>query len=188
MTDTPEYGNHVVAVYQTHDQAEAAVRMLNEKGFDMRKLSVIGQNYHTDEHPVGFVNAGDRMLSWGKLGAFWGALWGMLFGAAMLFFPGVGYVVFAGWIASVLEGTVFGGAIGALVGALTSIGIPRDQVVRYETAIKAGSFVLIAHGDESETKMAKDLLASTPNSGLESYSSSASVPAPPVQDPNAYVR
>jgi hypothetical protein len=181
MSDTNQThnANHVVAVYSTHDQAEDAVRLLNEKGYDMRKLSVIGQNYHTDEQPVGFVNAGDRMWSWGKLGAFWGALWGTLFGSAMLFFPGVGYVLFAGWIVSILEGTVFGGAVGALVGALGSIGIPKDAVVRYESAIKAGSFVLIAHGDESETTRARDLLATTSHAGLESFAA-ASTPPPVV--------
>jgi hypothetical protein len=77
--------NSVVAIYDTHTQAEEAVKELQRSGFDMRKMSIVGKDYHTDEHVVGYYNTGDRMKYWGKLGAFWGGLWGMLFGAA--FFP-----------------------------------------------------------------------------------------------------
>jgi Heat induced stress protein YflT domain len=48
--------NSVVAIYDTHSQAEAAVKDLQRSGFDMKKLSIVGKDYHTDEHVVG----GDR--------------------------------------------------------------------------------------------------------------------------------
>ena len=48
----------------------------------MKKLSIVGRDYHTDEHVVGYYNTGDRMKVWGKAGAFWGGLWGFLFGSA----------------------------------------------------------------------------------------------------------
>lgn len=51
----------------------------------MKKLSVVGKDYHTEENVVGFYTAGDRMKFWGKLGAFWGGLWGILFGSAGLY-------------------------------------------------------------------------------------------------------
>ena len=38
----------------------------------MNQLSIVGRDYHTEEHVVGYYNAGDRMKYWGKLGAFWG--------------------------------------------------------------------------------------------------------------------
>ena len=62
----------------------------------MKKLSIVGKDYHTDEHVVGYYNAGDRMMYWGKLGAFWGGLWGMRFGSAFFFVPGVGPLLVAG--------------------------------------------------------------------------------------------
>ncbi|MEO6816423.1 MAG: general stress protein [Edaphobacter sp.] len=65
--------NSVVAVYDTHEQAEAAIKELQEAGVDMKSLSIAGKDTHTDEHVVGYYNAGDRMKYWGKLGAFWGA-------------------------------------------------------------------------------------------------------------------
>src|ERR1700686_5493131 len=74
--------NSVVAVYSTHTQADQAVKELQRSGIDMHKLSIVGKGYHTDEHVVGYYNAGDRMKYWGRLGAFWGGFWGLLFGSA----------------------------------------------------------------------------------------------------------
>ena len=84
--------------------AEAAVKELQKSGFDIRKLSILGKGYHTEEHVVGYYNAGDRMKHWGKMGAFWGGLWGMLVGAAFFIIPGVGPVLlpdrsWPGWLA-----------------------------------------------------------------------------------------
>jgi len=56
---TPQ--NSVVAVYPTHTEADQAVKELQSGGFDMHKLSIVGRGYHTDEHAVGYCNAGDRM-------------------------------------------------------------------------------------------------------------------------------
>lgn len=172
MTNEPPiHTNHTIAVYPSHEEAENAVRMLAKEGFDMKNLSVIGQDYHSDEHPVGFVNTGDRVMSWGKLGVFWGAIWGLLFGSAMVIVPGIGPILFAGWIVSMIEGAVVGGSIAAIGGALASVGIPKDSVIQYETAVTAGSFLLIAHGGEEETERARALLASTPTTHLETHAS-----------------
>jgi hypothetical protein len=59
--------NSVVAIYDSHEQAEAAVKELQEAGVDMKSLSIAGKNTHTDEHVVGYYNAGDRMKYWGKM-------------------------------------------------------------------------------------------------------------------------
>ncbi len=88
--------NTAIALFETHNQAEDAIRELQEHGFDMKKLSIVGKDYHTDEHVVGYYNTGDRMMYWGKLGAFWGGLWGMLFGSAFFVVPGVGPLLVAG--------------------------------------------------------------------------------------------
>ena len=53
--------NTVVASYASHEDAEKAVKELQRSGFDMKKLSIVGKDFHTDEHPVGFYNMGDRM-------------------------------------------------------------------------------------------------------------------------------
>ncbi len=92
--------NALVAVFENHTGAEKAVKELQKSGFDMKKLSIVGKHYHTEEHGVGYYSTGERMKYWGKLGAFWGGLWGFFFGAAFFFVPGIGPIVVAGPLVS----------------------------------------------------------------------------------------
>ena len=157
--------NSVVAIFESHSQAEEAVRELQKDGFDMKKLSIVGKDYHTEEHVVGYYNTGDRMMYWGKLGAFWGGFWGLLFGSAFFWVPGIGPLVVAGplvtWIVGALEGAVMTGGLTALGAGLYSIGIPKNSIVQYETEVKNGKLLLVAHGTADEVQRARDLLHQT---------------------------
>jgi uncharacterized membrane protein len=157
--------NSVVAIYDTHTGAEEAVKELQRGGIDMHKLSIVGKGNHTDEQVVGYYNSGDRMKYWGKLGAFWGGFWGLLFGSAVFMIPGLGPILAAGpvvaWIVAGLEGAVEVGALGALGAGLYSIGIPKDNVVKYETALKTDQFLLIVHGTSAEVEEARDIIKTT---------------------------
>jgi hypothetical protein len=161
MTET----NSAVGIYDSHEAAESAVKELQRSGIDMTKLSIVGKNYHTDEQVVGYYNTGDRMKYWGEVGAFWGGLWGMLFGAAAFAIPGIGPVLVAGplvaWIVGALEGAVVVGGLGAIGAGLYSIGIPKDSVVKYETAIGSDKFLVLAHGTAAEVAKARDVMHTT---------------------------
>lgn len=155
--------NASVAVCETHELAEIAVKELQRAGFDMKTLSIIGRDYHTEENVVGYYNKGDQMKAWGKIGAFWGGLWGMLFGSAFFFIPGIGPLVLAGpivsWIVGGLEGAALVGGLSALGGAMVSMGVPKDSVLKYESALKADKFVLIVHGTADDCARAKAVLS-----------------------------
>ena len=163
----------VVAIYDTHNLAEDAVKALQHQGFDMTKLSIVGKDYHTEENVVGYYNTGDRMKAWGKSGLFWGGLWGMLFGSAFFFVPVVGPILVAGplvaWIVGALEGAAIVGGFSVLGAALVGIGIPNDSIVKYETALQAGKYVLIVHGTPDETHRAQALLELTRHQGLTAH-------------------
>ena len=134
-------------VFNTHAEADDAVRALGQSGFDLNKLSVIGKGYHTEDHPVGFYTAGDRIKAWGGAGAFWGGIWGLLLAPAVFFVPGFGLMAMAGPFATALMGALEGaavvGGVTALGAALTTIGVPKDEVIKYETAVKADKYVLL---------------------------------------------
>ena len=165
----------IVAEFDFHESAEKAIHQLSDAKFDMKNLTILGRDYHTEEHPVGYINTGDRMLAWGKMGAFWGSIWGILFGSAVIFVPGVGSVVFAGWIVTTLfaalEGAAVGAGIGAIGAALSGIGIPDDKIIAYETAIKAGKFLVIVRGTLDETERAKVILRNFGATGLDAVTS-----------------
>jgi hypothetical protein len=93
------------------------------------KVSIVGKDYHTEDHVVGYYTTGDRMKAWGKMGA--------------------------------LEGAVVVGGASALGAGLASMGIPRDSIVKYETAIKADKFLLLAHGTPEQVGRAKSILERT---------------------------
>jgi hypothetical protein len=169
---TPD-AKSAVAVYNTHTEAEAAIKELQQSGFDMKHLSIVGKGYHSEENVVGYYNTGDRVKYWGKQGAFWGGLWGLLFGSAFFLIPGFGPLLAAGpvvaWIVGALEGAVVVGGLSALGAALYSSGIPKDSVLTYETAIKADKFLIIVHGTTSEMSNAKEILEPTGASGFAVY-------------------
>lgn len=163
----------VVASYPSHTAAEAAVKALQQAGFDMQKLSIVGRDYHTDEQVVGYYNAGDRMKYWGRQGAFWGGMWGMLFGSAFFWIPGLGPLIMAGplvgWMVGALEGAVVVGGLSAIGAGLYSLNIPKDSILNYETAIKTGKFVLIAHGSPADATRAQEILKHTQPETLEHH-------------------
>jgi hypothetical protein len=158
--DTPPF-----YVFNTHVEAEEAIQSLSRSGFDVKKLSLIGRGYHTEEHPLGFYTAGDRIKAWGGTGAFWGGIWGLLLAPAVFFIPGVGLVAMAGPVVAALvgalEGAVVVGGLSALGAAFTQLGLPRDQAIKYETALKVDKYVLMVHGNLDELTKAQTVLENT---------------------------
>ena len=174
--------NAVVAIYKSHTEAEAAVKELQHSGFDMKKLSIVGRDYHTDEDVVGYYNTGDRMKKWGKMGAFWGGIWGWFLGAGFFLIPGIGPLVMAGpvvgWLVGALEGAVVVGGLSAIGAGLYSLGIPKDSVIQYETALRSGKFVVIVHGSAQEATHAREIISRTNPESVEQHQPSRTKPEP----------
>ena len=51
--------------------------------------------------------------------------------------------------------------VSALGAALTQIGVPENQVIKYETALKVDKYVLMVHGNAEEVAQARSVLASS---------------------------
>ena len=58
-----------------------------------------------------------------------------------------------------LENAVVVGGLSAIGAGLFSIGIPKDSIVTYETAIKVGEYLVVAHGTSAEAAKAKNILS-----------------------------
>jgi hypothetical protein len=157
-----KFSHSIVAVFDDHDQADAAVKALAASGFALRRLSVVGKGFHTSETATGFYNTGDRIRFWGSRGAFWGSLWGLFMGGLYATVPVVGGVVLLGHLAAAgiaaIEGAVILGGTGALVAALTSLGVPEDSIVTYQTDVESDGFLVMAHGTAGEMERAKTTL------------------------------
>ncbi len=152
----------VIAVYENRAAAEKAVREIERGGFDIKRLSIIGKGYQTEERPLGFYTTGDRMKTWGGVGAFWGGLWGILVGGAFFWVPGLGALAVAGpivhMLAGALEGAALVGGMSALGAALVSLGLPKEQAIKYERDLKADRYLLFVHGGKADAEAARALL------------------------------
>jgi hypothetical protein len=169
-----QINDSVVAVFADHNAAEAGIKKLTDVGFEMKHLSLVGKGYHTDEKVIGFYNMGDRIKFWGTRGAFWGGFWGLFFGGLFMTIPFVGHVVVLGYLATVaisaIENALLVGGLSAVGAAIYSIGVPKDSVLQYETALKADNFLVMAHGSAEEVARAKSLLGTTDASSVDLYS------------------
>ncbi len=160
----------IVDHFSSHAEAERVVLELQKEGYDMQKLSIIGKDYQTTEHVRGFLTWKDTAQAGAAGGGYWGSfvggLFGILAGAGVLFIPGMAPLVIAGPITGVLagwlEGTLVVGAgaaaIGGLAGALGGLGIPKEEVLKYETKIQAGEFVILVTGSDEDVSQAKQML------------------------------
>src|SRR4029077_10314107 len=169
MTDS----NSVVAVYSSHTDAEKAVAKLSVASFDITKISIVGKDYHSEENVVGYYTAGDRMKSWGGMGAFWGGIWGLLFGGCFFLIPGIGPVLVAGpflaALVGALESAAVVGGLSAVTAGLVSLGIPTDSAGKYEAEVKPDKFVMVVHGTAEEVERARAILADTSPVSIEKH-------------------
>jgi hypothetical protein len=89
--------------------------------------------------------------------------------------PVIGHVVILGYLATIMfsaiENAVVVGGLSALGAALYSIGVPKDSILQYETAIKADGFLVMAHGTAAEITRAKTALGSVNPSQLAVHGS-----------------
>ena len=147
--------NIVSAVFDSHSEAEAAVRELRQAGVRDSALSVIarrqeGGGDYGDANTEEVKEKGEGLLK----GALGGAGVGAILGLAALAIPGVGPLAAAGAIAAsaVPEGVAIGAGIGALAGGLTGLltkhGVSEEDASYYEQRINDGGiFVSVDTSD-----------------------------------------
>ena len=162
----------VIAVFAHHSAADVAVRRLVAAGCDKAKLSVVGRGCHTADAAVAIASKGEVVRFWGPRGEFWGGLWGIFFGGLFLTFPGMGIVIVLGYLAAttmlaVEDETVADGF--GIRGLLAGLGVTPDAAVRYEAAVEADGFLVVAHGSPEEVAHAVKVLAAARPLVLEAH-------------------
>jgi len=140
----------VVGVYKSEQEAIAAVEDLKTQGYATRDISIMGRDSRevdtvTEETDTEVV---DGITTGALTGGALGGLTGLLAGAGALAIPGIGPIVAAGPIASVLTGAVTGAGVGGLTGALVGIGIPKEEAEYYSNSVKEGKILVLV--DEKE--------------------------------------
>ncbi len=167
----------VVGIYATLEAAEGAVKKLDEGQFPIRQISLVARDIQDEKKVHGYVTACDVSQAGAKTGAWMGGLFGVLVGAAFLWVPGVGPAIIAGSLSSVLlggvEGALAGAAMGGILSGLSAWGIAKEHILKYEQSVKAGSYLVIAHGSPEEVAKAQELLKASGATDLTVHGSAA---------------
>jgi hypothetical protein len=155
----------LAAVYETGREAEAAVTRLQEVGLALNGLSIAGSDYQTEEQVVGYYNTGAGMKYWGELRAFWDQVFKSLSGWAFFWIPEIGPILVGGplvaRIVEALAGDAPEDSLSVLGAGLHRVGIPRESILRYQTAIKAGNILVLFDGLAEEVAKAGEALKTT---------------------------
>ncbi|MDI7865220.1 general stress protein [Rhizobiaceae bacterium n13] len=139
----------VTGLFDNYQDAEAAVRDLEDAGIPSDDISVVSRDSdYQDETSA----AGEGASAGAGIGAIAGGTGGLLAGLGMLAIPGVGPVVAAGWLAATAAGAAagaaIGGAAGGIVGALTSAGVSEDEAHVYAEGIRRGGTLVTVRTEE----------------------------------------
>lgn len=157
--------NATVGTYNDHAAAAEAVKKLNENGFPMTKVSIIGKELQRIEDVEGYYTWKDPAKMGAGIGGFWGSIFGIMVGIGFIAMPGVGGVFVAGSLAATLlagvEGAALGSIGGGLFGALLGMGIGKEKVLKYHQSLQAGKYLVVAHGSEEEVKKAQEILGAS---------------------------
>ena len=152
----------LLAVYETCGAAETALLALRRTGFDLKQLSVLGDQHSQREDVIGYYTAGRGLRYWGARRAFWDGLWSWLAGAGFFEVPGVGSILIAGpaaaWVGVALEGSLIVSGLSVIGAGLYNRGIPIEFASRCEAALGSGKLVIVAHGGPGEILLARDAL------------------------------
>jgi hypothetical protein len=152
----------VVSMYDSLDKAEAAVRSLGQNKFPIRQVTLIAKGLQSEKQVHGYVTACVLSRQGATTGAWVGGLFGVLTGAAFLWVPGLGPLIVAGSLTSTLlggiEGALAGAAAGGIFRGLAAWGISRHHILKYQEVVKAGNYLVVAHGTLDEVGLAYRVL------------------------------
>ena len=181
-------------LYNTNIEARTAVRDLEAAGVSHGDISIIASNADDsyDEKTKTFPDRDldgrdDRAEGAGTgagIGAVAGGTIGVLTGLGLMAIPGVGPVVAAGWLASLLVGAAAGGAAGGIIGALSQAGVNEEDAQVYAEGLRRGGAVVSARVNDADAPRLQALMdrsavriadraAAYRTSGWNSYSPTA---------------
>jgi len=157
--------NCCVAIYNIHQEVEAALDALNLQGSDLRSISLIGKGAREEGQSFAYYDSAGSMQFHGEHGEFWNRVSRML-GATACFW-GADYGPYAA-VGSIVAVMVDGGSRLSIAGglrtlgmALYALGVPGKNALRYEMLVSEGSLLLVVHGNRAEVEQASDTIART---------------------------
>jgi hypothetical protein len=154
----------VFGIYTARPQVEQAVEMLRSENFAKGDISIflphkdtLGKLAHVADTRA--VEGAEMGMT---VGAIIGSVLGCLAGVGMLAVPGIGAVIVAGPLATMLITTGAAAGVGGLWGGLIGLGIPEKEATHFQSRIHAGDILLSVHcADAEKIIRAKEIMIHT---------------------------
>lgn len=145
-----------IGVFTNKMQAEEAINDLRAHGVSDSEISCV---YRDAEGDMKDAQTGEKVGAGAAKGATTGAVVGAIAGLVVAngILPGIGTLFVAGPLAAALgftgaaattvAGAVTGAAAGGLIGALTNLGIDKEDAAMYENLVERGDVLVVSRSD-----------------------------------------
>src|SRR6187200_3777871 len=145
-------------LYDTHNDAQQAVRRLEAAGVPHSDISLVANNSDgwfnsdkkVDRDRDGTDDRAEAAGTGAGIGAGIGGAAGLLAGLGLLAIPGLGPVVAAGWLAATAVGAAAGAATGGIIGALTEAGVSEEDAHTYAEGVRRGGTLVTARVPDAD--------------------------------------
>lgn len=146
----------MVGLFNTYQDAEQALRELQNIGIPREQISIIARDEVLRERVLGEESQAQHVGAGAVGGTAVGGLGGLLIGLSAITIPGLGPIVTTGTILTAIGSTAAGAGIGAatggIIGALTSAGIPEMDAHVYAESIRRSNIVVTAEAQEEQAQ------------------------------------
>lgn len=146
----------VVGLFDTSRQAQDAVQDLINSGFKRDDISMVASK--EEEQAVKGKGEGGGAAQGAATGALVGGVAGLLVSVTALAIPGIGPIIAAGPLASLLASTGIGAAAGGIIGGLAKIGVPEEEAHRYSEGVRRGGTLVTLTADDASAERAVDIM------------------------------
>lgn len=158
----------VVGLFERYASAEQAIHELMQRGFKKQEISIIVRNSSAAPMPGATETDASETVGLGAIGGTAiGGLAGLLIGLGTLTIPGMGAVLAAGTLTSVITSTAAGAGVGAvaggLIGALVSMGISEEEAHVYAEGVRRGNILVAVQTDDARAAEAFTVLRAASN-------------------------
>jgi len=152
----------ITRMFDSRDDALAAVRDLEAAGFSHDDLGIIATDADASKGPVTKQDHGDAAGSGTGIGGLVGGLVGGAGGLAAalgaIAIPGIGPLVAAGALATTVVGAGAGAVTGGLVGNLAGHGVKTEEAPVYAEGMRRGGSIVTVRAEESRAAEVETVL------------------------------
>jgi hypothetical protein len=155
----------VVSLYNELSDARSAVTDLVQAGIAREAISLVARDmdgqyatyFETQENQAGEGLPDDEEKG-AISGGIIGGLAGMLLGLGIVAIPGIGPVIAAGPLATILLGAGTGTLTGSLVGAIAEWDVPEEETEYYNERVQQGNTLVCVRSSDDQADYVMSIL------------------------------